>query len=311
MEKWNGSVVTEFILLGLSDKPQVKVALFAIFLVIYLVTISENLLLITVCVHEPRLHSPMYFFLVNLSVLDILYASVFLPNMLVHLLMDRWIISFSGCAVQIFTYLLLAITENFLLSIIAFDRYVAICFPLHYSNLMNASTCIKMVSTSWLAALLLPLPLVVMALQLPLCGHNVINHFFCEATTLVKLACVDTFAIELMIILSAIFALLLPVIAILISYVYILSAILRIRSAEGRSKAFSTCASHLINVSVIYGTAIFIYMKPVTKHSENQEKMVAVFYTVGPPLWNPIIYSLRNKEMTIGLQNLMKRRLVH
>ncbi|XP_069461195.1 putative olfactory receptor 2B3 [Ambystoma mexicanum] len=311
MEKWNGSAVTEFILLGLSDKPQVKVALFVIFLVIYLIILSGNIILITVCILEPRLHSPMYFFLVNLAVLDIMYASVSLPNMLPHLLMHTWTISFSGCAAQIFTYLFLAITENFILSIIAFDRYVAICFPLHYSNLMNVPICMKMVSASWLAGLLLSVAPVVMVLQLPLCGQNVINHFFCEPTTLTKLACVDTFPIQIMTVSSGIFVLLLPVAVIIISYIFILSAIMRIRTTEGRSKAFSTCASHLINVTIIYGTSIFIYMKPVPKNSDNKEKMVAVFYTVGPPMWNPFIYSLRNKEMKIALQSLMKKRLVH
>ncbi|XP_069461188.1 olfactory receptor 6C74-like [Ambystoma mexicanum] len=307
IDNWNGSFVAEFILLGLSDNPQVKVLLFVMFLVVYLITISGNIILITVCVHEPRLHTPMYFFLVNLSFLDIFYSCVFVPNYLVHLLQDIWSISFAGCAAQIFACLVLAVTESALLTIMAFDRYVAICFPLHYTSVMNSSTCTKMVVGSWLNACVLPLPVIVMTLRLPLCGNNVINNFFCEAITLVNMACVDTFFIEMVIFISGIFVLLIPILLISISYLNILMAILKIHSTEGRSRAFSTCASHLINVSVMYAAGIYMYMKPVPKNKTNQEKILAVFYTVGPPLWNPIIYSLRNKEIKLVMKNLLKK----
>ncbi|XP_078504441.1 olfactory receptor 2G3-like [Lissotriton helveticus] len=303
MDKWNGSHVSEFILLGLTDDPQMKILIFVVFLIIYLFTISGNITLIIVCINEPRLHKPMYFFIVNLSFLDLFYSTIFIPNTLAHLFMKRWIISLAGCAAHIYAYLVLACTESVVLSVMAFDRYVAICFPLHYTNIMNPLTCTKMVVASWVNAILLPIPVIAMTLVLPLCGRNVLNHFVCELVTIIKMACADTFIVEIVFFVAVIIIVLIPFFIILLSYVHITATILKIRSFEGRQKAFSTCVSHLINVSVMYVTALFMYMKPTQNIPPNDAKMISVFYTIGPPLWNPIVYSLRNKEIKMALRN--------
>ncbi|XP_078506276.1 olfactory receptor 2D3-like [Lissotriton helveticus] len=276
----------------------------------YLVTAAGNIILVTACVCDARLHTPMYFFLVNLSFLDICYSSVTVPNMLVQLLTTRTI-SFTGCAAQMYTYLLLGCTECLLLAVMAYDRYVAILFPLRYTVIMSSSVCITLASCCWISGSVMSLLDTIFTLQLPLCGSYVINHFFCEATTLIKMACVDTFATEMVIFSVGIFVLLLPSFFTMLSYVRIIVTILRIPSSAGRQKAFSTCASHLIVVTIFYGTAIFMYMKPVSKDSSNQDKMISVFYTVTPPMLNPMIYSLRNKDVKMSLKKLAQGHICH
>ncbi|XP_078503324.1 olfactory receptor 2D3-like [Lissotriton helveticus] len=309
MEK-NGSVVAVFIFLGLSEDPNIQSFLFLLFLVIYIVTIIGNISLIIVCVREPRLHTPMYFFLGNLSFIDICYSTVIAPNLL-HQLMISKRMSFSRCAAQMYTYLLLGCTECLLLAVMAYDRYVAILFPLRYTIIISRSVFIKLASFCWLSGSIMALLDTVFTLQLPLCGNNVIDHFFCEATTLVKMACADSYVAEMVIFSVGIFVLLIPSLVILISYSCIIVTIIGIRSSEGRYKAFSTCASHLIVVSMIYGTAIFMYMKPVSKSSGNQEKMVSVFYTVMHPMLNPMIYSLRNKDVKASLKKTIWTKILH
>ncbi|XP_069461197.1 olfactory receptor 2D2-like [Ambystoma mexicanum] len=306
MEKWNGSSVTEFLLLGLSEDPHVNIILFVLFLCTYLFTIIGNVSLITACVIEPRLHTPMYFFLGNLSILDIFFSTVHEPLILAQLL-SRTTISFSGCAAQMYTYLLLGITECELLAVMAYDRYAAILFPLRYSVIMSRSICVKMVVCCWIIGGLLGLIDTVFALQLPLCGRNIINHFCCEATSLLQMSCGDTFFTEMVIFSVAIFALLIPTFFTLVSYVRIITTIMKIRSSEGRRKVFSTCASHLIVVISFYGTAIFMYMKPKSIDTINQDKIISLFYTVIPPLLNPVIYSLRNKDVKVALLKVTKR----
>ncbi|KAJ1158966.1 hypothetical protein NDU88_011638 [Pleurodeles waltl] len=219
--------------------------------------------------------------------------------------------SFSRCAAQMYTYLLLGCTECVLLAIMAYDRYIAIVFPLRYTIIISRTVFIKLAIFCWLCGGIMALLDTVFTLQLPLCSNNVIDNFFCEATTLVKMACADSYVAEMVIFSVGIFVLLIPSLVILISYSCIVVAIIRIRSSEGRYKAFSTCVSHLIVVTMTYGTAIFIYMKPVSTSSGNQEKLVSVFYTAMPPMLNPMIYSLRNKDVKSALKKMMWKNINH
>ncbi|XP_069461084.1 olfactory receptor 2D3-like [Ambystoma mexicanum] len=306
----NGSAGTEFLLLGLSEDPHVKIVLFVLFIFTYLLTIIGNGFLVTACVNEPRLHTPMYFFLGNLSFLDICFSTVFAPGLLAQQLSWRRI-SFPGCAAQMYISLLLGITECVLLAVMAYDRYVAILFPLRYSVIMSRSCCVTMAVCCWVSGIVMALMDTVFTLRLPLCGHRIVNHFFCEATALLKMACRDTFVTEMVVFVAGIFALLIPSILTVVSYARIITTILGIISSEGRHKAFSTCASHLIVVTIFYGTAIFMYMKPTSADSANQDKIISLFYTVTPPLLNPMIYSLRNKEVKIALLKVAQRNRFH
>ncbi|XP_069461208.1 olfactory receptor 2D2-like [Ambystoma mexicanum] len=310
MEK-NGSSAEGFLLVGLSDNPHLRIYLFLLFLAIYAATVIGNIILITVCICEPRLHTPMYFFLVNLSFLDICYSTVTVPNMLVQLLLAGRRISFLACATQMYSYLLLGCTECVLLAVMAYDRCVAISFPLRYVVIMRKSICVAIGACCWLSGMLTGMLVTVFTLQVPLCTSNVINHFFCEATALLKIACGDTFLAETVIFSAATVVLLIPSFVILFTYISIITTILGIRTDEGRYKTFSTCASHLVVVVLFYSTGIFLYMKPVSKNSANQEKLYSLFYTVTPPMLNPLIYSLRNQEVKMALQKIAKRHIAH
>ncbi|XP_078504477.1 olfactory receptor 2D3-like [Lissotriton helveticus] len=310
MEKRNTSIVTEFILLGLSEDPKVQMFLFVLFLVIYVVTITGNLFLITACIRDPHLHTPMYFFLANLSFIDICYSSVIVPNLLNQLIVSRRM-SFSGCALQMYTYLLLACTESMVLAIMAYDCYVAITFPFQYTVIISQSVCRMFISCSWISGSVLALLSVVYTLQLPLCGNNVIQHFFCEATTFLKMSCVGTFIPQVMFVIVAIFSLMAPTLVILISYIRIVITVIVMPSSEGRYKAFSTCASHLTVVTMAYGSAMSLYLKPVSKTANNQDKAASLFYTVMPALLNPMIYSLRNKDVKMALRNVIVGNIPH
>ncbi|XP_069461144.1 olfactory receptor 2G6-like [Ambystoma mexicanum] len=299
----NGSAVREFLLLGLSEDPSVNMALFVLFLLTYLLTILSNGALVTACVVEPSLHTPMYFFLGNLSILDVCFSSVNVPYLLAQFLSQRKI-CFPACAAQMFSSVLLGCTECVLLAVMAYDRYAAILFPLHYRIIMSRSRCVTMLLSCWLVSLIIAIVVMVSTLRLPLCGHNVINHFFCEATIFLKMSCGDTFVTEMVLFSGSTVVMLIPSAFTLVSYVRISAAIMRIRSSEGRHKAFSTCASHLIVVIIFYGTAISMYMKPTSTDSANQDKIISLFYSVTPPLLNPVIYSLRNKDVKRALLKL-------
>ncbi|XP_078504474.1 olfactory receptor 2D3-like [Lissotriton helveticus] len=305
MEKRNVSSIEEFLFVGLSEDPQMQILLFVLFLLIYVVTVIGNIFLITVCVRDPRLHTPMYFFLGNLSFIDICYSSVIVPNLLNQLIVSRRI-TFSRCAAQMYTYLLVGCTESMLLAVMAYDRYIAISLPLRYTVIISKSVCKIFLGCSWLGGSVWALLTVVFALQLPLCGNNVIDHFFCEATTFIKISCADTSMAQMMFFIVAVFALLTPTLIILISYIRIVITIMKMSSSEGRHKAFSTCVSHLIVVTMVYGSAMFLYMKPVPKNSDNQDKIASLFYTVMPAMLNPMIYSLRNKDVKKALKKLIK-----
>ncbi|XP_069461209.1 olfactory receptor 2D3-like [Ambystoma mexicanum] len=310
MEKWNESSVAEFLLTGLSEDPHVQVYLVMLFLVLYMTTLVGNTILITAYATEQRLHTPMYFFLVNLSFLDICYSTVIQPNMLVQFLSVRKSMSFSACVCQMFAYMLPGCTECVLLALMGYDRYVAISFPLRYNIIMSKPVCITMASCCWISGSAMSVLDTVVILLLPFCGRNVIDHFFCEATALLKLACADTFITEMVIFGTGVYGLLMPTFIIILSYVRILIAIMGIRTAAGRYKAFSTCASHLIVVFMFYGTTIFMYMKPSSKKSGYLDKIVSVFYTVIPPMLNPLIYSLRNKDVKMAMQKITRTQLI-
>ncbi|XP_078504482.1 olfactory receptor 5AR1-like [Lissotriton helveticus] len=309
MEKWNGSSVTEFVLLGLTADPNLQTAFFVVFLLMYTIALIGNTMLITACITEPKLHTPMYFFLVNLSFLDVGYSSVIVPEMLVQFFLVRKTMTFSRCAAQMFFSFLLGITQCVLLAVMAYDRYVAISLPLRYNIIMSKSVCMNLLAFCWLSGCVGGVLDTVFPLTLSFCGHNVIDHYFCEGTAIVKLSCVDTFITEMVMLSVGTYDLLIPSLFIFISYICIIIAILKIRTSAGRYKAFSTCASHLIVVTMFYSTAIYIYMKPTSKKSANLDKIVSVFYTVTPSMLNPMIYSLRNNDVKMALLQVTRRRI--
>ncbi|XP_030051060.1 olfactory receptor 2D2-like [Microcaecilia unicolor] len=307
MERRNQSYITAFILLGLSDKPNTNILLFIVFLLIYIVTLVGNLILITVSRLDSRLHTPMYFFLSNLSFLDICYTSSIVPKMLEIFLAKKKTISFRDCAAQMYIHLSLGETECILLAVMAYDRYMAICHPLHYTIIMNWRVCVMIAVGTWMGGFLLSIVHVAFTLTMPMCGHNVINHFLCEVPAVLSLACVDIFINEIVIFVVGVLILLIPVFLIFLTYIYIISTIMKISSADGRRKAFSTCTSHLTVVTIFYGTAIFMYMAPKSSHSPDKDKMISVFYLIITPMLNPLIYSLRNQEVKGALRKALTR----
>ncbi|NP_001378066.1 olfactory receptor 13C7-like [Equus przewalskii] len=305
MEKTNWTDI-EFILQGLSEYPRAEKLLFVMCSVMYLVILLGNSTLIILTLLDSHLHTPMYFFLGNLSFLDIWYTSSFIPTMLIHFLSKKKTISFTRCVVQMSVSYTMGSTECVLLAVMAYDRYMAICNPLRYPIIMSKALCIQMASLSWGLGFLNSLTETILAIRLPFCGKNVINHFVCEILAFVKLACTDISLNEVTIMLGNVIFLFSPLLLICISYVFILSTVLRINSAEGRKKAFSTCSAHVTVVIVFYGTILFMYMKPKSKDSAFN-KLIALFYGVVTPMLNPIIYSLRNTEVHGAMRKLMTR----
>ncbi|NXW54254.1 OR2A1 protein, partial [Eurystomus gularis] len=303
----NQSVVTEFIFQGLSSQPRTQTVLFIVFLAFYLFTMVGNTVIITVIRADCQLQSPMYFFLANLSFVDICYISSYIPQMLVNLLTKKRTISFPGCAAQTYFSLTFGMTECVLLGVMAYDRYMAICHPLLYTTVMNRKVCIHMVVASWTCSLLSSMVISSLTLQLPFCRHNILNHYYCEVQAMLALACADTALMELVIFTFSILIVFIPFLLIITSYVHILSAILKIQSAHGQYKAFSTCGSHLMVVTIYYGTGICIYMNPTSRPPQDRDKVVALFYTIVAPVLNPLIYSLRNEDMKNALRRAMSR----
>ncbi|NXC17690.1 O1052 protein, partial [Corythaeola cristata] len=298
----NHTTVTHFVLLGLTSEPKLQTPLFIIFLLIYLITLTGNLGLITLIKTNPRLHTPMYFFLSNLSVVDLCYSSIFSPKLLVSFLVEKKTISYSACFAQHFFFLVFVTTEVFLLAVMAYDRYIAICNPLLYAISMPRRVCIQLVAGSYIGGILNSLIQTCSLLPLPFCGHNVINHYFCDTNPLLKLTCSNDHINELLLVTFNGTISMSVLVSIIISYMYILFSILRIRSARGRHKAFSTCASHLLTVTLFYVPAGLSHMQPGSKYSLEMEKVTAVFYTLVVPMLNPLIYSLRNKEVKDALR---------
>uniref|UniRef100_A0A8C4WJ82 Olfactory receptor n=1 Tax=Gopherus evgoodei TaxID=1825980 RepID=A0A8C4WJ82_9SAUR len=302
MRKGNQSSHTDFIILGFPGLPEHQGLLLVLFITIYVLTLMENLVLIVTIKLNCQLHTPMYFFLGNLSLLEIFYVSVTVPKLLSNLLLGEKKISFNGCITQIFFFTLFVGVEIFTLSVMAYDRYTAICDPLHYLDIMNKRFCVQMVLSTWALSFLHALINTVPVLNLHFCGSNAISHFSCELPPLLQLSCTDATINEVVLFATLVVFGLSSFLLTLISYIHIISTILRIRSVVGRHKVFSTCSSHLIVVGLLYLTGFFLYMKPNT---DSLDKVVAVFYCVVTPLLNPIIYSLRNQEVKEALRKAL------
>ncbi|XP_067393388.1 olfactory receptor 5AP2-like [Emydura macquarii macquarii] len=271
------------------------------FLVIYIMTVAGNILIIALIVTNQHLHTPMYFFLGNLSCLETCYTSTILPRMLASLLTGDRTISFSGCITQFYIFGSLVATECLLLSVMSYDRYLAICKPLHYAALMNSRICLQMTACSWVSGFLAPLATMSLMLQLTFCGANELDHFFCDLNPIIKLACSDTHLLDMAALILCSILTLPPFLLTLASYVSIITTILRIPSSIGRQKAFSTCSSHLIVVTIFYGTLVTVYLLSNSDALRDLNKIFSVFYGVLTPLLNPLIYSLRNKEVKEAL----------
>ncbi|XP_015361729.1 olfactory receptor 9G4-like [Marmota marmota marmota] len=297
MEIGNRTILHEFILLGISADPQWQVILFVIFLVIYLLTLSGNMTLIFLIKIDARLHTPMYYLIGSLSFLDFWYTSVYIPKILAICISEDKRISLAGCGAQFFFSCLAAYTECYLLAAMSYDRHAAICNPLLYSGTMSASVCIGLVAGSYIGGFLNAIAHTANTFRLSFCGNNVIDHFVCDVLPLIKMSCTDTQVYVIILSSMVGFTVLSCLLAILISYFNILLAILRIRSASGRRKAFSTCASHLVSVMLFYGSLLFVYSRPSSSYSLERDKVAALFYTIINPFLNPLIYSIRNKDV--------------
>ncbi|KAM6169277.1 olfactory receptor 13C9-like [Rhynchocyon petersi] len=311
----NQTIVVEFFLKGLSGYPRLELLLFVLILIMYVFILLGNGTLILISIIDPHLHKPMYFFLGNLSFLDICFTTTSIPQISVSFLSEKKTISFTACSSLMFLGLAMGTTECVLLGMMAFDRYVAICNPLRYPIIMSRKSYVPMAIGSWFAGFVSSAIQTGFVVQLPFCKNNVINHFSCEILAVMKLACADISDNEfLMLVITTLFALT-PLLLIVVSYSLIISSILKIRSSEGRSKAFSTCSAHLTVVIIFYGTIIFMYMKPKSKDTLNSDdldttdKLISMFYGVMTPMMNPLIYSLRNKDVKDAVKHLLNRRL--
>ncbi|KAL1785609.1 olfactory receptor 5AL1-like [Sigmodon hispidus] len=304
MAEDNRSRVSDFILVGLTDDPELQVMLFAVFLVIYLSTVIGNLGLIVLIQVSPQLHTSMYFFLSHLAFVDFCYTSSVTPNTVINFLREQRSINFYACATQVCCFITFVVCEMFLLSIMAYDRYMAIWNPLLYAVLMPRKLCLQLIASTYVYGFTVGIAQAVATFSLSFCGSNVVNHFYCDDVPLVALACSDTQVKELMLLIIAGFNTLCSLIIVVISYVFIVFAIMRIHSADGRKKAFSTCASHLTSITIFYGTVSFMYLQPKSSHSLNTDKFASVFYVVVIPMLNPLIYSLRNQEVKSALKRI-------
>ncbi|XP_044840951.1 olfactory receptor 1030-like [Mauremys mutica] len=305
----NRSVVsiTEFILLGFGNHPELQIFLFLLFLVIYVVTMAGNILIMVLVVTDQHLHTPMYFFLGNLSCLETCYTSTILPRMLASFLTGDRTISVTGCLIQLYFFGSLVDTECYLLAVMSYDRYLAICKPLHYGTRMNNRFCFQLAAGSWISAFLAVIIVIILMSQLIFCGPNEIDHFFCDLTPMIKLSCSDTHNMEFVTFWGSVLFTLPPFLLTMTSYVYIIIAILRIPSTTGRQKAFSICSSHLIVVTIFYGTLMIVYILPKTEKLRELNKVFSLCYTVLTPLLNPLIYSLRNKDVKLAFRKAVRK----
>ncbi|XP_044116111.1 olfactory receptor 6M1-like [Neovison vison] len=296
----------QFTLVSFPVIQELQILLFVILLLVYMLTITGNIVIISLVWTDNRLQTPMYFFLSNLSFLDILFTTTITPKLLTCLLEEKKTISFAGCITQIYFYFFLGTVEFILLAVMSFDRYVAICNPLRYTIIMNSRVCLQLVLGCWVGAFLSVLCPTIVVSRLPYCTEE-IGHFFCDIAPLLQVACIDTHFIEMINFLLSSLVLLTSLVLTIVSYTYIISTILRIPSAQGRQKAFSTCASHITVVSIAYGSNVFMYMRPSQSHSLEFDKVTAVLTTVVTPLLNPFIYSLRNEKVKEVLRESISR----
>ncbi|XP_055971322.1 olfactory receptor 6C2 [Sorex fumeus] len=303
----NHTTITTFILLGLTDDPQMQILLFIFLFLTYLLSVTGNLIIIILTLVDLHLKTPMYFFLRNFSFLEISFTTVCIPRFMYSLSSGDNTVTYNACAIQIFFVILFGATEFFLLAAMSYDRYVAICKPLHYTTIMNNRVCTILVLSCWVSGLLIILPPLGMGLQLEFCDSNAIDHFSCDAGPLLKISCSDTWLIEQMVIIMAVFALIITLECVILSYTYIIKTILKFPSVQQRKKAFSTCSSHMIVVSITYGSCIFMYLKPSAKDEVAINKGVSLLTTSVAPLLNPFIYTLRNKQVKQAFNHSIKR----
>ncbi|XP_036600878.1 olfactory receptor 147-like [Trichosurus vulpecula] len=304
----NASSVTEFILAGLTDQPELQLLLFLLFMGTYVITIVGNLGLIILIRMNSQLHTPMYYFLFNLSFIDLCYSSVFTPKMLMNFVLTKNTISYSGCMAQLYFFCFFVVSECYVLTIMAYDRYVAICNPLLYNVTMSNQVCSWLLGGAYVMGFASAMAHTGCMLRLSFCDANTINHYMCDILPLFQLSCTSTYVNELVVFIVVGINIIVPSITILTSYALILSSILNISSTEGRSKAFSTCSSHVIAVALFFGSASFMYLKPSSLGSVDQGKIASVFYTNVGPMLNPLIYSLRNKDVQAALRKTLRRR---
>ncbi|XP_077169633.1 olfactory receptor 8U3-like [Paroedura picta] len=309
--EWNETIITEFILHGFGDLQELHVLLFVVFLLIYIMTMAGNLTILILVMTDQHLHTPMYFFLANLSTLETCYTSTIIPRMLVNLLSENRGVSVNGCIAQLWVFVFLAVTECYLLAAMSYDRYVAICKPLHYSILMNFKVCIWLMAGSWIVSFVTDTILFVFIFQLSFCGHNVIEHFYCDFIPLMNLTCSDASQVKLVSSVLTSISTMPPFILTITSYGHIIKAILKIPSTTGRQKAFSTCSSHLIVVTIFYGTLITVYLLQDANGLKELNKALSVIYTILTPLVNPLIYSLRNKEVKEAIRRTATKFKLH
>ncbi|XP_069083463.1 olfactory receptor 8U3-like [Pleurodeles waltl] len=302
----NCSKVTEFLLSGITDLPNLKGILFLVFIAMYTVTVLSNVSIVLLIWISPHLQTPMYFFLCNLSLVDLCYSSVITPKMLVNFLAERNTILFHACAVQLFAFAYFGLTECMLLTVMAYDRYMAICHPLQYNMVMTPRHCLQLVIGAFLCALVNSALNVVGTFCLTYCGSNVINHFYCDFLPLLDLASSDTFPSKLVLFISADFITMSAVSGIIASYVSILQRILATPSSDGWHTGFSTCSSHFTCVILFYGTILFMYLRPTSSYSQEEDRVASVLYTVVIPMMNPLIYTLRNKEVKDALRRVLR-----
>ena len=305
MANGNFTQVTEFILTGVSERPDLQIPLFFVFLVIYGLTVTGNLSIITLTSVDSRLQTPMYFFLRHLAIINLGNSNVIAPKMLVNFLVKKHTTSFYECATQLGAFLVFIVAEVLMLAVMAYDRYVAICSPLLYMVVVSRQACFLLVSLTYLYSFFTAVVVSCCVFSVSYCSSNVINHFYCDTVPLLALSCSDTSFPEAVVFISASTNLMFSITVVVASYFNIILSILRIRSSEGRKRAFSTCASHVTAVSVFYGTLLFMYLQPRNNHLLETDKMASVFYTLVIPMLNPMIYSLRNKDVKAALKRFL------
>ncbi|XP_028625958.1 olfactory receptor 5B3-like [Grammomys surdaster] len=303
----NRTEVTEFILLGLTNAPELQTPLFVMFTLIYFINMAGNLGMLVLILWDSRLHTPMYIFLGNLSLVDIFYSSAVTPTVVAGLLVGNQVISYNACAAQMFLFVVFATAENFLLAAMAYDRYAAVCKPLHYTTTMTPTMCACLTVACYAGGFLNSSIHTGDTFRLYFCKSNVVHHFFCDVPAVMILSCSDRHISEMVLLYGASFVICSALLVILISYIFIFITIFKMRSAAGYQKAMSTCVSHFTAVSIFYGTLIFMYLQPSSSHSMDTDKIVSVFYTMIIPMLNPVVYSLRNKEVKSAFKKVVEK----
>ncbi|XP_036616331.1 olfactory receptor 6C2-like [Trichosurus vulpecula] len=303
----NHTGITLFILRGLTDDPHLKVLIFIFLFLTYMLSVTGNLTIITLTLVDPHLKTPMYFFLRNYAILELSFTTVSIPRYLYNLSTGDYTMTYNACFTQLFFGVLLGASEFFLLAAMSYDRYVAICKPLHYTTIINNRVCNQLLLSCWLSGLMIILPPLGICLELEFCDSNIIDHFACDTAPLLDITCSDTQVLEKMILALAVLTLMITLLLVVLSYAYIVRTILRFPSAQQRKKAFSTCSSHMIVISMTYGTCIFIYIKPSAKEGVALNKVVLLLATSVAPVMNPFIYTLRNKQVIQAFRDIFKR----